>query len=62
VNFYLDASIKGDARLSIFDALGKSVRMERAQSFLWNGATAGTYYYRLISDDLQETGKVVLLK
>jgi hypothetical protein len=53
---------KGDARLSIFDALGKSVRMERAQSFLWNGTTAGTYYYRLISDDLQETGKVVLLK
>ena len=65
VNFYLDASVTGGARLSIYDALGKeikSVRLNRGQSFLWNGTAAGTYYYRLVSDGSPETGKVILLQ
>jgi len=65
VNFYLDTSVKEDARLSIYNALGKeinSVRLDHGQSYLWSGTTAGTYYYKLVSDGIMETGKVILLK
>jgi hypothetical protein len=65
VNFYLDTSVKEDARLSIYNALGKeinSVRLDHGQSYLWSGTAAGTYYYKLVSDGIMETGKVILLK
>lgn len=72
VIFSLESKQEFDCKILIFDSFGKKIKTlipANRSDIRWNltdqsnrKVPSGTYYYRLISDDIYETGKIIIIE